>query len=346
MSQQGIEADVILDIRNLSVRYRTRKGVITPVASVNLQVHQGECLGIAGESGCGKSTLALAVMRLLPPNARITTGSITLKGEDLVPLSEKEYGKRIRGKELIMIGQNADDALDPVFRIRDQLREILWFHRSDPGKRSHRAASYDEEIERILSGMSIPDISRVLDAYPHQLSGGMKQRILTAMAFFCNPTILFADEPTTALDATVAAQVTEMFKSLMKKQATSLVYISHDIALLSELATSVAVMYAGEIIEYGPTANIIQSPLHPYTRALLNALPSPSKTRLSSIPGRVPDSANPLGICQFSPRCQEKGGWCRGDEGKPRLFEAEPGHWAKCFKLYDGVEGRSQYAAP
>lgn len=344
MSGGRMDADVILDIQNLSVRYGTRRGTITPVADVSLKVHQGECLGIAGESGCGKSTLALAVMRLLPPNARIMNGSITLKGEDLVPLSEKEYGRRIRGKQMIMLGQNPHDALDPIFRIGDQLREILRYHKGERGRGSRPHETQDQEIERILSDMGIPDIGRVLDAYPHQLSGGMKQRILTSMAFFCNPAILFADEPTTALDATIAAQVTEMFKALMRRQPTSLVYISHDIALLSELATSVAVMYAGEIVEHGPTAKVIQSPLHPYTRALLDALPSPSKTRLNAIPGRVPDAGNRLAICQFSPRCGERGELCRGEGEKPHLLEVEPGHWARCFRLYEGAAERNSHA--
>ncbi len=339
-----MEADVILDIRNLSVCYRTRKGTITPVSNVSLKVHQGECLGIAGESGSGKSTLALAVMRLLPPNARITAGKILLKDEDLASLSEKEYGKRIWGKQLIMIGQNPHDALDPVFRIQDQLREILWFHKGDRTKETRLSESPDQEIERVLKDMGIPDIARVLAAYPHQLSGGMKQRILTSMAFFCNPTILFADEPTTALDATIAAQVTEMFVGLMKKQSTSLVYISHDLALLAEFATSVAIMYAGEILEYGATADILGNSLHPYTRALINALPSPAKTQLSTIPGKVPDLTNVLDICPFSPRCQEKGERCRGDDKNPQLVEAEPGHWVKCFKMKDEFSERSKYA--
>ncbi len=223
-----MEKEIVLDVRNLSVHYRTRKGIIAALSGVSLKVHQGECLGIAGESGCGKSTLALAVMRLLPPNSSITAGSIVLNGENLVPLSEKEYGNRIRGKQLIMIGQNPHDALDLMFRIREQLEEILWFHRGYRTKKSHPLESHNQEIERVLSGMGISDISRVLDAYPHQLSGGMKQRILIAMAFFCSPSILFADEPTTALDATIAAQVVEMFKALMKKQSISLVYISHE----------------------------------------------------------------------------------------------------------------------
>jgi oligopeptide/dipeptide ABC transporter ATP-binding protein len=339
-----MDKEVILEIRNLSVRYRTRKGPIMPVANVSLRVREGECLGIAGESGCGKSTLALAVMKLLPPNARISTGSILLNGEDLVPLSEKEYGRRIWGKRIIMISQNPHDALDPVFRVRDQLEEILWVHeKSQPGNHTAQRESHGHEIERILTGMGIPDISRVLGAYPHQLSGGMKQRILTAMAFFCNPSILIADEPTTALDTTIAAQVTEMFKDLMKAHSTSLVYISHDLALLSELSTSVAVMYAGEIVEYGKTADIASKPMHPYTTALLAALPSASKSRLDSIPGRVPDLSNPTRLCQFSPRCREKGGWCT--EEKPELLEVTPGHWARCSKFLTTDTDRSIHGA-
>lgn len=337
--------EVVLDIRNLSVRYRTRKGPIVPVSDVSLQLHQGECLGIAGESGSGKSTLALAVMRLLPPNARIMNGSILLKGEDLVRLSQTEFEKRIWGKRLIMIGQNPHDALDPVMRIGDQLREILWFHKGELPKEAGSLRQTDQEIERILGDMGIPDISRVLSAYPHQLSGGMKQRILTSMAFFCDPTILFADEPTTALDATIAAQVTEMFKNLMKMGATSLVYISHDIALLAEFATSLTVMYAGEVLEHGLTGIVTRNPLHPYTRALLNALPSPAKTRLSSIPGRVPDLLQPPAACRFSPRCQEKGKGCQDENGKPQLVEAEPGHLVRCFKMYEGFGRRYQLAS-
>ena len=228
-----------------------------------------------------------------------------------------------------MIGQNPHDALNPVFKVGGQLVEILKTHQTDDevGRKQAKQARL-VEITNLLTSMGIPDIKRVLSAYPHQLSGGMKQRMLIAMAFFCNPAVLIADEPTTALDATIAAQVVEMFKELTQKSSVSIVYITHDIALLSEISQRIAVMYAGEVVEIGETEDIVNSPAHPYTEALLKALPSASKDRLSTIPGRVPDFLNLSPGCRFYSRCQSNG-QCPG--GAPRLVEVSPGHMVRCF---------------
>ncbi|MBT3276045.1 MAG: ABC transporter ATP-binding protein [Spirochaetales bacterium] len=322
--------NIALDIRDLVVQYRTRKGIITPVDKVSLDVRRGECLGIAGESGCGKSTLAQALMRLLPTNSRITSGSILFDGEDLAGFTEKDYSDRIWGNRIIMIGQNPHDALNPVFKVGSQLIEILKTHRNNgaaTGKQAKR--EYIDEITKILISMGISDIDRVLSAYPHQLSGGMKQRVLIAMAFFCDPTVLIADEPTTALDATIAAQVIAMFKELAVKSSVSMVYITHDIALLSEISQRIAVMYAGEVVELGDTERIVKAPVHPYTNALLKALPSASKDRLSTIPGRVPDFLEIGGGCRFYARCEHASERCM--KNSPEFVEVESGHWVRCF---------------
>lgn len=329
MSTAQSSNNISLDIKELIVQYRTRKGAITPVDRVSLGVEKGECLGIAGESGCGKSTLAQAIMHLLPQNARIVSGNMLFDGADLTQATEKDYAQSIWGKQIIMIGQNPHDALNPVFRVSDQLIEILKTHQtSENSGRKQARRDRLQEIEAILTSMGIPDIQRVLSAYPHQLSGGMKQRVLIAMAFFCNPAVLIADEPTTALDATIAAQVVELFKELTEKSSVSIVYITHDIALLSELSQRIAVMYAGQVVEVGKTKVIAGAPVHPYTEALLQALPSASKDRLNTIPGRVPDFHKIAPGCRFYSRCRYAE---QCEKGDPRLVEIQPGHWARCF---------------
>ena len=327
----------ILNVKDLVVQYRTRSGVIVPLEKVSLDIRKGECIGIAGESGCGKSTLAQAIMRLLPDNARIVSGSIGFNGQNLVEYTEKEYSNKIWGKKIIMIGQNPHDALNPVFKVGSQLIEILKTHRND-GQVSARQVkkTYYEDISRILRSMGIPDVDRVLASYPHQLSGGMKQRVLIAMAFFCDPTVLIADEPTTALDATIAAQVVELFTELSKKSSVSILYITHDMALLSEISQRIAVMYAGEVVEFGATERILQSPMHPYTKALLNALPSVSKDRLSTIPGKVIDFREIPKGCRFFARCEYANKKCM--QSSPMLVEVESGHWVRCFSYSSRFE--------
>jgi oligopeptide/dipeptide ABC transporter ATP-binding protein len=340
MSLTNPAKTISLDIKNLVVQYRTRKGVITPVDGVSLDVERGECLGIAGESGCGKSTFAQSVMKLLPPNAKIAAGEIVFGDEDLSQLSEKEYSSRIWGKQIIMIGQNPHDALNPVFKVGGQLVEILKTHDTNRSISKKQAKKgYLKAITSILTSMGIPDIQRVLSAYPHQLSGGMKQRMLIAMAFFCNPSVLIADEPTTALDATIAAQVVEMFKELSVQSAVSIIYITHDIALLSELTRRIAVMYAGEIVELGKTEDIVQRSMHPYTEALIEALPSSSKDRLSTIPGRVPDLLDLGTGCRFYSRCKYATEQCMKEN--PTFTEVDTGHWVRCFAHVKQFAGES-----
>ena len=330
MSKAPESNSTSLGIEELVVQYRTRRGRITPVDRVSLDVIEGECLGIAGESGCGKSTLAQAIMHLLPQNAQIVSGKLLFDGGDLAQAAEKYYAEQIWGKQIIMIGQNPHDALNPVFRVSDQLIEILKTHQSGGATgRKQAKKAHLREIEGILTSMGISDIDRVLSAYPHQLSGGMKQRVLIAMAFFCNPAVLIADEPTTALDATIAAQVVELFQELTEKSPVSIVYITHDIALLSELSQRIAVMYAGQVVEVGGTDAITSAPIHPYTEALLEALPSAAKDRLSTIPGRVPDFHDMAPGCRFFSRCRYAVDSCA--EGDPELLELKADHSVRCF---------------
>ncbi len=326
-----LKSQPVLEIEDLSVEYKSRQGIIKPVDNVSLQIRKGEFVGLVGESGCGKSTLALSIVNLLPPNGKIIKGKILLNGNNLLAFSEEEMARQVRGKKITMITQNPHTALNPVFKIGSQMEEILRLHKNNEevsGKQ--RRLSYSQGCAKILEEMRIADISRVLRAYPHQLSGGMKQRVITAMAFFCNPLLLIADEPTTALDVTIQAQILELFKGLVKKYSTSILYVTHDLGVVSELSRKALVMYAGEIVEESKTSNLVENPKHPYTEALLKCLPSVSKNRLKAIPGRVPDLTSSLEECKFFPRCSYTMRRCKKE--RPPMLEIEPGHRVRCFK--------------
>jgi oligopeptide/dipeptide ABC transporter ATP-binding protein len=318
----------ILEIDRLQVSLFTRAGVLPAVDGLSLAVDAGETVAIVGESGCGKSLSALAVMRLLPePPARIIGGAVRLAGRDLVPISEREM-RRVRGKEISMIFQDPMTSLNPVVPIGEQLAEAI---------RQHNPMPYRDALTRavaLLQRVRIPDAERRLNDYPHQLSGGMGQRVMIAMAIACEPKVLIADEPTTALDVTIQAQILQLMKELQAASGMALIIITHDLGVVAETADRVVVMYAGRKVEEAPVAKLFRSPRHPYTQGLLGAVPklgsslSGETTRLAEIPGLVPSLKNRIVGCVFASRCPLAADLCR--QVAPPLELKAPGHIAAC----------------
>lgn len=319
-------SDVILDVKNLQVQFRTGKTqTLTAIQDVTFQVKAGEILGIVGESGCGKSVTANTILRLLPKQTSlISGGSICFQGRDLVTLSEKEM-RAVRGSKISMIFQEPMTSLNPAYRIGVQLVEMYQTHSKISKKEAWKKAT--EMLEKV--GIPAPD-QRMYE-YPHQLSGGMRQRVMIAMALSAKPELLIADEPTTALDVTIQAQVLDLMKELQREMGTSIILITHDMGVVAETSDYVMVMYAGEVVEYGSAAMIFKNPLHPYTKGLLNSLPRVDRDmqRLTSIPGTVPSLSEMPAGCRFSSRCEQCGGQCT--QQKPQLIEVEPGHQVRCL---------------
>lgn len=319
-------SDVILDVKNLQVQFRTGKAqTLTAIQDVTFQVKAGEILGIVGESGCGKSVTANTILRLLPKQTSlISGGSICFQGRDLVTLSEKEM-RAVRGSKISMIFQEPMTSLNPAYRIGVQLVEMYQAHSKISKKEAWQKAT--EMLEKV--GIPAPD-QRMYE-YPHQLSGGMRQRVMIAMALSAKPKLLIADEPTTALDVTIQAQVLDLMKELQREMGTSIILITHDMGVVAETSDYVMVMYAGEVVEYGSAAMIFKNPLHPYTKGLLNSLPRVDRDmqRLTSIPGTVPSLSEMPAGCRFSSRCEQCGGQCT--QQKPQLIEVEPGHQVRCL---------------
>ena len=290
----------VLEVSGLDVKYHTRDGILTAIRGASFQLDAGEIVGVVGESGCGKSTLASAVMRLLPPNGEIAGGRILLQGRDLARLPEEGL-RQLRGRDISMIFQDPMTSLNPVFTIEAQMIDILEAHQ--PG-RIDRSALRARAVE-MLDRVGIPDAARQIQAYPHQFSGGMRQRIMIALALLSRPAVLVADEPTSALDVTLEAQIVDLIRGLRGELGTAILYITHDLGVVAQLCDRVLVMYAGYIVESGDVVSVFESPRHPYTRALLQSLPTLGelRARLRTIRGRVPSLRDlPLG-CKFAPRC-------------------------------------------
>jgi len=313
----------LLDIRDLKVYYFARRGTVRAVDNVSLKLTKGESLGLVGESGCGKSTLGLAILRLVPEPGRIVAGSIMFDGLDLTKLPEEDM-RRIRGSRIAMVFQDPMTSLNPLMKIGEQLIETLMVH----GETDKEVAK--EKAISILGDVGIGP-ERFND-YPHQLSGGMRQRVMVAMALILKPDLVIADEPTTALDVITQAQIIDLMKDLKEKYKMSLIFISHDISLVSEVADRMAVMYAGQVVEMGDILSIFDEPLHPYTKALLEAIPNIELTdqRLVYIPGSPPDLVSPPPGCRFHPRCPFATDKCKIEE--PKMIEVKPGRWVKCFR--------------
>ncbi len=318
----------ILQIENLSTHFETARGTVRAVDEVNLRLYEGDTLGIAGESGCGKTVLALSVMRLIPrPPGRIVSGRILFEGEDLLTFTDEEM-RRIRGKRISMIFQEPMTSLNPVFRIGDQVAEVLQLHE---GLSSRNAQERAVEMLRLV-GIPAPE-TRARD-YPHQMSGGMRQRVMIAMALACRPRLMLADEPTTALDVTIQAQILDLIQNLKREVGTSVILITHDLGVIAEAAQYAAIMYAGWIVEQGPVADIFASALHPYTVGLMSSIPRIGSAHqgggyLNVIPGTVPDLLELPSGCKFRDRCPRVMPVCA--EKVPRLREKTTGHYVRCW---------------
>jgi oligopeptide/dipeptide ABC transporter ATP-binding protein len=331
--------DRLLEVEGIDVVYHTSQGALPALRDVGFSVAPGEILGIVGESGCGKSTLSSALLRLLPPNGEITGGQIRLKGRDLLRESEEQM-RRLRGRELAMIFQDPLTSLNPAFTVGTQLVDVQAAHRS---KRADRKGMRRRAVET-LEQVGIPDAAERINDYPHQFSGGMRQRIMIAMALMLEPALLIADEPTSALDVTLEAQILELLKRLRREHETTILFISHDLGVIAQLCDRVVVMYAGHTVEEGDVESIFARPLHPYTRALLAAVPSRMHRggSLATIPGRVPSlSALPRG-CTFADRCPHAQDVCRRDE--VRYLDLE-GRRVRCA-MHDPASGFDHEAAP
>lgn len=315
----------LLEINNLTVHYITRKSVVRAVNGINLTIDEGKTLGLVGETGAGKTTTALSVLGLVPnPPGKIVDGEILFEGKNLLKAGEKEMCK-IRGNQISMIFQDPMTALNPVLRVGDQIAEAVQLH---------SGCSKAEAAEQSLKMLEMVGIRPERSGeYPHQFSGGMKQRVVIAMALACQPKLLIADEPTTALDVTIQAQVLELMNDLKVRLKTAMLLITHDLGIVAETCDNVAIMYAGEIVEYGTLEHIFDNPLHPYTKGLFGSIPSLDKDveRLSPIPGLMPDPANLPSGCKFCTRCEYACEACKAEE--PAYFEAEPGHFVRCARL-------------
>ena len=320
----------ILDIAELRTWFFTRDGVVRAVDGVSFHVIPGETLAIVGESGCGKSVTALSILRLIPsPPGRIVSGAIHFAGRDLLGLSEAEM-RQVRGNEISMIFQEPMTSLNPVLTIGRQIAETLTLHQG----LGHRAAL--AKAADMLRLVHIPEADRRIGEYPHQLSGGMRQRVMIAMALACNPKLLIADEPTTALDVTIQAQILDLMRELKQKIDAAIVLITHDLGVVAEMAQRVVVMYAGRKAEEAPVATLFRRPLHPYTKGLLNSVPRLGASldherapRLAEIAGTVPSLREPIPGCPFEARCVFATEICRRET--PDFDEKEPGHFTACF---------------
>ncbi|MDT8428332.1 MAG: ABC transporter ATP-binding protein [Pseudomonadales bacterium] len=320
-------SDVILEVSNLVTEFDTDEGQVRAVDDVSFNVPAGETLGIVGESGCGKSVTALSIMRLLPqPAGQVVSGSIRLQGQDLLSLSLKQM-QQIRGNRIGMVFQEPMTALNPVHTIGRQLTEVLYLH-----KKVSKQEAVREAVE-ILDRVGIPSPDVRLGEYPHQLSGGMRQRVVIAMALACKPSLLIADEPTTALDVTIQAQILELIKELQNDLGMSVILITHDLGVIAETSQAVVVMYAGKVAEQGSVYQVFDRPVHPYTQGLLASIPTLAtvpKSRLKIIPGMVPGLLDLPRGCRFENRCEYRQESCL--QAPPDSEEVEAGHQVSCYE--------------
>lgn len=321
----------LLRVNRLKTSFYTSEGKVTPVNDVSFTVHEGKIIGIVGESGCGKSVTSMSIMRLLNDSiSKIEEGEILFEGTDILKFSEKEM-RKIRGNKLAMIFQEPMTSLNPVFTIGQQIGEAIKIHQGIKGKENK-----EKSIE-MLKRVGIPMPERVVNEYPHKLSGGMRQRVMIAMALSCNPKLIIADEPTTALDVTIQAQVLELMNKLSKELKTSIILITHDLGVISEMADDVIVMYAGKIVEECSVQDIFEEAKHPYTKGLLYSRTENVQKgeKLYNIPGMVPNLNDMPSGCSFNPRCEKCMDICKKE--MPELIEIEEGHKVRCW-LYSRKE--------
>ena len=315
-------SDVVLKVDNLNMHYETIAGNVTAVKDVSFSINKGESFGLVGESGCGKTSVAMSLLQLQADNAKISSGSISLDGQELVGLTEGEL-RKVRWDGISIVFQGAMNAWNPVVKVGEQIREAIREHYPNNSKA--------ENTDKIASLFEMVGLDRsTMDRYPHELSGGMKQRAVIALALSCDPKVVIADEPTTALDVVIQDQILKEIKKVQELLGLSLIYISHDIAVIAEMTDNMAVMYAGRIVEKGPTSKIFSSPKHAYTRLLLESTPSVvgEKKKLRSLDGEPPSLINENDGCSFSPRCPDPTDECKNSTVSMGLIEVEPGHFA------------------
>jgi peptide/nickel transport system ATP-binding protein/oligopeptide transport system ATP-binding protein len=315
----------LLDIQGLTTHFFARAGVIKAVDNLSLRVRKGRVLGLVGESGCGKTVTALSILNLVPPPGRVVSGKIFFEGRDLLTLSSEEM-RSIRGARISMIFQEPMTALNPVFTVGNQIAEVLTTHQN-----SSKQEARDAAVE-LLRSVGIPSPEKRVDEYPHQLSGGMRQRVMIAMAIACKPSLILADEPTTALDVTIQAHILELLGRIQEEMGMAMVLVTHDLGLIAERAHEVAVMYAGRIVEQAETIELFANPQHPYTRGLMASIPKPGeegRRRLKTIAGSVPRLHDLPEGCKFITRCDIKTAQC---ETEPQLVEVKPGHLVRCWE--------------
>jgi oligopeptide/dipeptide ABC transporter ATP-binding protein len=331
---KDLESPALLDVRNLRTHFFLPEGVVRAVDNVSFRVEEGEIVGLVGESGCGKSVTALSILGLIQtPPGRIVSGEILFQGKDLRKMPPEQL-RKIRGDRISMIFQEPMTSLNPVYSIGDQIIEVYTEHFGLSPKEAR------ERTKEMLEKVQIPSPARRIDEYPHQLSGGMRQRAMIAMALACRPAVILADEPTTALDVTIQAQILELMVELQQSTGTSIILITHNLGAVAEYARHVVVMYSGKIVEEAPVVPLFDSPLHPYTVGLLNTIPQlgcksgGGKKRLEEIPGMVPTLVDIPEGCAFHPRCSREREVCRKEE--PELLEIRPGRRVSCWAVREG----------
>lgn len=321
-----MEQGQLLSVNDLKVRFHTLDGVVRAVENTSFNIGRGENFGLVGESGCGKSTTGLTILKLLPPNAVVEGGSVLFGGVDLLKIPEREM-RKIRGKEISIIFQDPSTSLNPLFTIGKQLSDVF---------KTHFNVGDEEELRKMvieaLQDARLPDPERVYGMYPHELSGGMQQRAMIAIALSTKPKLLIADEPTTMLDVTIQAQILDLIVELKRKLNLSILFITHNLGIIAEICDRLAIMYAGTVVEEGPVEQVFESPLHPYTCGLMEAVPkiAKEKSRLKYIPGAVPSLINPPRGCRFHPRCPYVMSRCK--VRPPRAVEVEPGRRVSCYR--------------
>lgn len=312
----------ILEIKNLNISFKIHESQAQAIYGVNLELEKGKSLGLVGESGCGKTITAMSVLKLLPKNAIINEGQILFEGQNIFEVEDKDLSK-IRGAKIALIPQDPLTSLNPLFTVGEQILEAIELHKKVKGKQAKDLAI------KALNDVKLPEAQSRFNDYPHQFSGGMRQRAIIAMALSCDPQLIIADEPTTALDVTVQAQILNLIKEIQQKRGLSLLLITHDLGIVAEVCDKVAVMYAGRIVEHSNTKQIFDKPLHPYTQGLLESLPTSKSKKLKPIKGQPPSITENISGCPFHPRCKFKMDKCVSNE--PELLEIESGHKTACW---------------
>jgi peptide/nickel transport system ATP-binding protein len=327
----------LLEVEDLRSYFKTDEGIVRAVDGVDFEVERGETLGIVGESGAGKSVAVRSILGLIREPGRIVSGSVRFDGRDLTELSEAELRREVRGTEISIVFQDAMSAFDPVYTVGSQIAEVVEHHQNVSGE-----TAWDRAVE-LLDDVGIPDPAERAEQYPHEFSGGMQQRALIAMALSCNPKLIVADEPTTALDVTIQAEILDLFRDIQEKYDTSIVYVTHDLGVVREVCDRVAVMYLGEIVEQAPYDELYRNPKHPYTQALFRSILTTERTveRLDPIEGTMPSAVDPPSGCRFRTRCPRAFDECRGVD--PERRDVGDDHDAACHLYEDGI-GRPEPA--